>query len=68
MLFRSPDVQAFGRAVELFNGGRFQAAKEAFAKLVASPNRDMAYSAELRVKMCEQRLTRAKHETNSKSD
>ncbi len=55
-----PDMQAFGRAIELFNAGRFQAAKDALAKLVSAANRDLGYSAELRMKMCDQRLTRAK--------
>jgi len=54
-----PDMQAYGRAIELFNAGRFQAAKEAFSKHLAASNRDLAYSAEQRMKICEQRLTLA---------
>src|SRR5436190_6152427 len=52
-----PDILAFGRAIELFNAGRFQAAKQALAKLVSAPDRNLAYSAELRIRICEQRLT-----------
>jgi hypothetical protein len=43
----------------LFNAGRFQAAKEAFAELTSARNRALAHSAELRIRMCEKRLAPA---------
>jgi hypothetical protein len=63
-----PNMQAYDRAIELFNAGRFQAAKDVLAKLVNAPNRDLAHSAELRMKICEQRLTLAKHRVNAESE
>jgi hypothetical protein len=63
-----PDMQAYGRAMELFNAGRFQSANGAFAKLVSAPNRDLAHSAEVRVKICEQRLSASKQEANAESE
>jgi cytochrome c-type biogenesis protein CcmH/NrfG len=54
--------------MELFNAGRFQAANGAFAKLVSAPNRDLAHSAEVRMKICEQRLSASKQEANAESE
>jgi hypothetical protein len=51
-----PELVVFDQAIALFNAGRFQAAKEAFAELVAARNRDLAHSAQLRIRICEQRL------------
>jgi hypothetical protein len=50
------ELALYGRAIELFNAGQFQPAKEAFEKLAAARNRDLAHSARLRIRMCEQRL------------
>ncbi len=52
-------MEAYDRAIELFNAGRYQAAKDVLSKLVSAPNRDLAHTAELRMKICEQRLTPA---------
>ena len=41
------------RAIALFHAGRFQAAKEVFAELAGARNRDLAHSAELRIRICE---------------
>lgn len=54
-----PELFIYERAIVLFNAGRFQAAKEAFAKLTGARNRDLALSAELRIRMCEKRLAPA---------
>jgi hypothetical protein len=51
-----PELIIFERGIALFNAGRFQAAKEAFAKLAVAHNRDLAHSATLRMRMCDQRL------------
>jgi hypothetical protein len=51
-----PELFIYDRAIALFNAGRFQSAKEAFAELAVARNRDLAHSAELRIRMCEQRL------------
>lgn len=51
-----PELIVFTRAIALFNAGRFAAAKEAFGKLTEARNRDLAHSAKLRIRMCEQRL------------
>jgi hypothetical protein len=51
-----PELLIYDRAIALFNAGRFQAAKEVFAELAVARNRDLARSAELRIRMCEQRL------------
>jgi hypothetical protein len=52
----NPELLIYDRAIGLFNARRFQAAKETFAKLAVARNRDLAHSAELRIRMCEQRL------------
>jgi hypothetical protein len=54
---RDPEFVIYEDAIALFNKGRFQDAKEAFAKLAGARNRDLAHSAELRIRMCDQRLT-----------
>jgi hypothetical protein len=56
-----PDAELliYDRAIALFNAGRFKAAKDAFAQLAVARNRDLAHSAELRIRMCEQRLAPA---------
>ncbi|MEY2395856.1 MAG: hypothetical protein QOF94_2201 [Acidobacteriaceae bacterium] len=51
-----PELIVFERAIALFNAGRFQSAKDAFAELTVARNRDLAHSATLRIRMCEQRL------------
>ncbi len=56
-----PDAELliYDRAIALFDAGRFQGAKDAFAQLAVARNRDLAHSAELRIRMCEQRLAPA---------
>jgi len=51
-----PELIIFERAIALFNAGRFQAAKDAFAELAVAHNRDIAHSATSRIRICEQRL------------
>jgi len=51
-----PELSIYERAIALFNAGRFQAAKEAFAEMAVARNRDLAHSAELRMRMCDKRL------------
>ena len=53
---KNPDLRLYERAMELFNACNFQAARESFLTLTNSTNRDLAYSAGLRVKMCNRRL------------
>ena len=53
---KNPDLHLYERAMELFNACNFQAARESFLTLTKSTNRDLAYSAGLRVKMCNRRL------------
>ena len=52
----NPDLHLYERAMELFNACNFQAARESFLTLTNSTNRDLAYSAGQRVKMCNRRL------------
>ena len=54
------DLALYERAIQFFIAGRFQEAKELFATLLNIPNRDLAYTAELRIRMCDQRLARSK--------
>ena len=58
-----PDLIVFERAIALFNEGRFQAAKEAFAELAVARNRDLAHSATLRIRVCDQRLAKPENPT-----
>jgi hypothetical protein len=58
-----PELIIFERAIALFNAGRFQAAKDAFAELTVARNRDLAHSATLRIRMCEQRLAQPENPT-----
>ena len=51
-----PDFQLYERAMEVFNAGNFQAARESFLRLANSTNRGLAYSAGLRLKMYNRRL------------
>jgi hypothetical protein len=51
-----PELVIYEEAVQLFNAGRFSAAKEKFVELISSRNRDLAHSAESRIRMCKQRL------------
>jgi len=53
---KNPDLHLYERAMELFNACNFQADREFFHTLTNSANRDLAYSAGLRVKMCNRRL------------
>ena len=53
---KDPDLHLYERAMELFNACNFQAARESFLTLTNSTNRDLAYSAAQRVKMCDRRL------------
>lgn len=55
-----PELFIYERAIELFNTGQFQAAKEKFAELTTARNRDLAHSAEWRIRICEQRLAPAR--------
>jgi hypothetical protein len=52
----NPDLHLYERAMELFNACNFQAARESLLTLTNSTNRDLAYSAGLRVKMCDRKL------------
>jgi hypothetical protein len=54
------ELVVYEQAIALFNKGRFQAAKAAFAELAGARNRDLAHSAELRIRMCDQRLAPAR--------
>jgi hypothetical protein len=58
-----PDLIIFEHAIVLFNAGRFQAAKESFAELAVARNRDLAHSAALRIRICDQRLARPENPT-----
>lgn len=51
-----PELVLYDRAIELFNAGRFDAAKQKFAALTKARNRELAHSADLRIRMCDQRL------------
>ncbi|HEV2691134.1 MAG TPA: hypothetical protein VGV35_21405 [Bryobacteraceae bacterium] len=51
-----PELVIYERAIAFFNAGRLQAAKDTFAELLNARNRDLAHSAELRIRMCEHRL------------
>ena len=51
-----PDFQLYERAMGVFKAGNFQTAREFFLRLANSTNRGLAYSAGLRVKMCNRRL------------
>jgi len=53
------ELATYERAIELFNAGQFRAAKETFMQLTNARNRDLAHSADLRIRMCEQRLSPA---------
>ena len=57
---QDPELVIYEHAIVLFNEGRFQAAKKAFAELAGARNRDLAHSAELRIRMCNQRLAPAR--------
>jgi hypothetical protein len=57
------DLIIFERAIALFNAGRFQAAKESFAELAVARNRDLAHSAALRIRICDQRLAQPENPT-----
>ena len=59
-----PDLIIFERAIALFNAGRFQAAKESFAELAVARNRDLAHSATLRIRMCDQGLAPRENPTD----
>src|SRR4030081_1588603 len=58
-----PDLIIFERAIALFNAGRFQAAKDAFGELAVARNRDLAHSATLRIRICDQRLAQPENPT-----
>jgi hypothetical protein len=49
---KNQDLHQYERGMGLFNACNFQAARESFVTLTNSTNRDLAYSAGLRVKMC----------------
>jgi len=53
---KNTDLHLYGHAMELFSAGYFQEARESFLTLTNSTNRGLAYSAGLRVKMCNRRL------------
>jgi hypothetical protein len=53
---KNPALHLYERAMELFNACNFQVARESFLRLTNSTNRDLVYSAGLRVKMCNRRL------------
>ncbi|HBY59651.1 MAG TPA: hypothetical protein DEH78_07490 [Solibacterales bacterium] len=58
-------VDAFGAAMRLFHAAQYQEALAAFARVGQGPNREMAHSAQLHVRMCEQRLSKGKPELKS---
>jgi hypothetical protein len=53
------DLQLYERTMEMFDAGNFQAARKYFLRLTNSTNRDLAYIAGQRVKMCDRRLATA---------
>ncbi len=55
-----PQPELFEKAVSVFRSGDFAAARDLFEKASAGPNREMAHSARLHVRMCQQRLERQK--------
>jgi hypothetical protein len=52
-----PEAQTFDQAMELFNAGRFGAAKQMLEPLLETHNLQLAHVVKLRILMCEQRLT-----------
>ncbi|MBI4877940.1 MAG: hypothetical protein HY822_25190 [Acidobacteria bacterium] len=48
----------FAQAAGMFQSGRFAEARTLFESATAGPNREMAHSARLHIRMCEQRLAR----------
>jgi hypothetical protein len=54
-----PEAKAFDQEMELFNAGRFEAAKQILEPLLETRNLQLAHVVKLRILMCEQRLTRA---------
>jgi hypothetical protein len=56
---KDPDAKTFDQAMELFNAGRFEAARQMLTPLLETHNLQLAHAVKLRILMCEQRLTRA---------
>ena len=54
-----PEAKTFDQAMELFNAGRFGAAKQILEPLLETHNLQLAHLVKLRILMCEQRPTRA---------
>lgn len=52
-------AERFAQAASLFQSGRFAEARTWFESAAEGPNREMAHSARLHIRMCEQRLARA---------
>ena len=52
---RSRDLNAFTRAVSLFNAGKFDEAKELFDQVAGTADRSMADAARSRALICERR-------------
>ena len=59
MTWLDPELVIFEGAINRFNAGQFESAKKEFAKLTSACNRDLAHSAELRIRIFEQRLAPA---------
>jgi hypothetical protein len=56
---KDPEAKTFDQAMELFNAGRFEAAKQILELLLETHNLQLAHVVKLRILMCEQRLTKA---------
>ncbi len=52
-------MRVYEGAVRLFNQRSYRRAKEAFAKVLAGPSRELAERARVHITICEQRLRRA---------
>jgi hypothetical protein len=52
---RARDLNAFTRAVSLFNAGKFGEAKQLFDQLAAVPDTSLAHAARSRALICERR-------------
>jgi hypothetical protein len=56
---RTKDLTIFSRAVDLFNSGKFDQAKQLFEELASTPDASIADAARSRARICEQRSREA---------
>ncbi|MDX2150824.1 MAG: hypothetical protein SFV54_08810 [Bryobacteraceae bacterium] len=61
-------IDLYSEAVRFFQEGKYQDALTAFGRVAAGPNREVSHSAQLHVRMCEQRLSKEKPELKSPDD